>query len=126
AEYDPENPEDVSVASSLGEMQILGRSLPTWYGGFNNTFQYKGFDAVVNITYSGGNKVYNQTRQDALNNQMFTNGGRELLDRWTTPGQQTDVPRLSYGDGNPMNLEGRANSRFLEKGDFLRMKTIGI
>src|SRR5690606_14533704 len=126
--YDPTNPTDVSQASSLGsaDKRILGNSIPTWYGGFNNTFSYKGLDLVLNMSYSGGNKVYNQTRQESLNNMEFQNGGRELLDRWTTPGQKTDVPKLVYGHGASINLENSANSRFLESGNFLRLRTIGL
>lgn len=126
--YDPTNPTDVSQASSLGsaDKRILGNSIPTWYGGFNNTFSYKGLDLVLNMSYSGGNKVYNQTRQESLNNMEFQNGGRELLDRWTTPGQKTDVPKLVYGHGASINLENSANSRFLENGNFLRLRTVGL
>src|SRR5690606_32439003 len=124
--YDPTNPTDVSVAASLGDKQILGKSLPTWYGGFNNTFRYKGLDFVLNMVYAGGNKVYNQTRQEALNNMSFQNGGKELLDRWTPNNKQTDVPKVVYGHQASINLEGRMNSRFLENGNFLRMKTIGV
>ena len=128
AVYDPEDPTNIDEASSLGsaDKRVLGRSMPTWFGGFNNTFYYKGFDLTLNMVYSGGNKIYNRTRQDFLNNQNFANGGRELLDRWTEIGQQTDVPRLSYGDGAVINVEGNASSRFLENGNFLRMKTIGV
>ena len=128
AVYDAANPTDVSEESSLGaaDKRILGGSLPTWYGGFNNTFMYKGLDMTLNFSFSGGNKVYNRTRQEALNGQNFANAGTELLDRWTTPGQNTDVPKVFYGEGNTTNLVGALNSRFLENGNFLRVKTIGV
>ncbi|WP_437920632.1 SusC/RagA family TonB-linked outer membrane protein [Sphingobacterium sp. LRF_L2] len=123
--YDPENPGDVGTTGSIGEKQVLGNSMPTWYGGFNNTFFYKGFDFALNLSFSGGNKVFNRTRQEALNSQTFTNAGKELLDRWTTEGQNTDVPKLYYGQGANINLNGNTNSRFLESGNFLRVRTIG-
>ncbi|MGH2623978.1 MAG: TonB-dependent receptor domain-containing protein, partial [Sphingobacterium sp.] len=128
AVYDAANPTNVSEESSLGaaDKRILGGSLPTWYGGFNNTFLYKGLDMSLNFSFSGGNKVYNRTRQEALNGQNFANAGTELLDRWTTPGQNTDVPKVFYGEGNTTNLVGALNSRFLENGNFLRVKTIGV
>jgi len=124
--YDPNDPTNVGQAATLGERQLLGNGIPTWYGGFNNTLYYKGFDLSVNMAFSGGNKVYNLTRQEILNGMDFRNAGRELLGRWTTPGQQTDVPRVVYGRGNAMNLEGSTNSRFLENGNFLRMRAIGL
>lgn len=127
--YDPANPEDVSQsAAALGpsDKRILGEGNPTWFGGFNNTLYYKGFDLNIFLTFSGGNKVYNVTRQEALNNQYFANSGRELLNRWTTPGQRTDVPRLYYGADNQVNQVGNLNSRFLENGAFLRAQNIAL
>lgn len=126
--YDSSNESDISQSATLGsaDKRILGNSLPTWYGGFNNVFSYKNFDLNLNLTYSGGNKVYNQTRQETLNNMVFRNGGKELLDRWTTVGQETSVPKVVYGYGSSINLENSANSRFLENGNFLRIKTIGL
>ena len=46
AEYDPSNPEDVSKPSSLtnDDRKILGKSMPTWYGGWNNTVTFRDFD----------------------------------------------------------------------------------
>lgn len=127
--YDPKNPGDEStsaVALTSTDKKILGRSNPTWYGGFNNTFTYKHFDLNVFFTYSGGNKIYNITRQESLNNQKFQNGGVEQLSRWTKEGQITSVPKLYYGGDNFINQNGSLNSRFLENGNFLRAQMISL
>ena len=127
--YDPENPGDVATpaaALTFADKRILGEANPTWFGGFNNTFAYKGFDLNIFLTFSGGNKVYNRTRQESLNNMHFANAGRELLDRWTEPGQNTDVPKMAFGYQAYINQEGHLNSRFLENGNFLRAQNIGI
>ncbi|PSL23735.1 SusC/RagA family TonB-linked outer membrane protein [Chitinophaga ginsengisoli] len=129
--YDPAKPKDLSTpaaALSFADKRILGEANPTWYGGFNNTFAYKNFDLSINMTFSGGNKVYNITRQESLTNMKFQNAGKELLNRWTTEGQVTDVPRLFYGSGagNSLNQNGSTNSRFLENGSFLRAQNIGL
>ena len=79
------------------DSRIYGPSIPTYYGGFNNTFSYKGFDLYVNVVYSGGNKIYNGTRATLLDNRFFNNQ-TDILRRWTTPGQETDIPRLHYND----------------------------
>jgi TonB-linked SusC/RagA family outer membrane protein len=127
--YDPSKPGDLSTpaaALTLNDKKILGQSNPTYYGGLNNTVSYKGFDLNVFLTFAGGNKVYNVTRQESLNNQKFQNGGRELLDRWTTAGEVTDVPRLYYGSDNFVLQNGNLNSRFLEDGKFIRAQNIGL
>jgi len=129
--YDASKPADLSVAAaalSFADKRILGEANPTWYGGFNNTVGYKNFDLNINMTFSGGNKVYNLTRQESLTNMKFQNAGQELLRRWTAAGQATDVPRLFYGSGagNSISQSGSTNSRFLENGSFLRAQNIGL
>jgi len=67
AEYDPSNPEDVSKPSSLtnDDRKILGKSMPTWYGGWNNTVTFRDFDLNVFFRFSGGNKLMNASRQSS-------------------------------------------------------------
>ena len=118
------NDPNLGVATTLGERYIVGSPLPTWYGGFTNSFGYKNFSMEVFFRYSGGNYVYNLGRQEAWNSQGFVNNGAEILNRWTKPGQVTDVPKLYYGRDNFVNLNGQLNDRFLEKGDFLRLQNL--
>ena len=114
------------VQTSLGvvDRKELGLSLPTYFGGWNNSFRFKQFSMDVLIRYSGGNKIMNITRQEALLSQNFHNNGKEILDRWTTPGQVTNVPRLVQGQGNNINQNGLAISRFVEPGDFIRLQNL--
>jgi len=127
--YDPSKPDDISQAApalTATDKQFLGRSTPTYYGGLNNTVTYKGFDFNIFFSFAGGNKVYNVTRQETLNNQKFQNNGKEILDRWTTAGQVTSVPKLYQGSDNFILQNGNLNSRFLENGDFIRAQNIGL
>lgn len=112
--------------TSLGiiDRRELGSSLPTYFGGWNNSFTYKRFGMDFLIRYSGGNKIMNITRQEALLSQNFHNNGKEILDRWTTPGQVTNVPRLVQSQGNNINQNGLAISRFVEPGDFVRLQNL--
>ena len=61
-----------------GDRKVLGNSNPTYFGGFTNTFKYKGFDLEIFTRFSGGNKIYNVTRQETLLNQDFNNNGTEI------------------------------------------------
>lgn len=129
--YDPSKPGDLSTpvsALSFADKRILGEANPTWYGGFTNTFNYKQFDLNIALTFSGGNKIYNITRQESLVNMKFQNAGKELLRAWSKEGDQTDVPRLFYGSGagNSLNQSGNTDSRFLENASFLRAQTLGL
>lgn len=116
----------LGAAASLAsnDRQIFGSPVPTWFGGWTNSVTYKHFGAEVFIRFSGGNKVYNLTRQEVFNSQGFLNNGVEALQRWTPANKVTDVPKLFYGRDNQINLAGQMNSRFLENGNFLRLQNV--
>jgi TonB-linked SusC/RagA family outer membrane protein len=103
---------------------ILGNTIPTYFGGFTNTFTFKQWTLDVFLRYSGGNKVYNLTRQETLLVQGFQNDGVEILKRWTKPGDITDVPKVWIGKNNQVNNQSVAISRFVEKGDYVRLQNV--
>jgi TonB-linked SusC/RagA family outer membrane protein len=111
---------------ATGDRQVMGNILPTWFGGLTNTFTYKNFSLDIFFRYSGGNKIFNITRQQALLSQAFVNNGTEILTRWTTPGQITTVPKLWIGRDNFSNLQNDGLTRFVEDGDYLRLQNVGL
>lgn len=106
--------------------QILGNAMPKFFGGLSNNFSYAGFDLSILFSYQYGNKVMNINRffgegggtRDA-NRVMFA----DQLNRWTHPGQITDVPReTAYG----LSYTTDQNSRFMEDGSFIRLKDLTV
>jgi len=128
--YKPGSPEDISESTaplnSVTDKKYLGHSNPTWFGGFNNTFTYKNFDLSLFLTFAGGHKVYNRTRQENGTTQQYANGYRELLNAWTPENRNTDVPILWAGQTARINQTNHLNSRFLEDGKFLRAQNITL
>ena len=104
--------------------QIIGQSIPKYFGGFDNTFRYKSVDATLGITFSGGNYLYYGT-QAGLRDQRFWQNEAGMLRRWTAPGQQTDIPRLVYGD-NTSNGSAFAQSQNVYKGDFIKLRNVSL
>ncbi|MCH7401602.1 SusC/RagA family TonB-linked outer membrane protein [Belliella kenyensis] len=123
--YDPENPSDVSQAGTPPTQAFLGNTLPKYQGGWSNNFTYGNWDAEIFIRYSGGNYIMNETRRGLLG-LGFSNNGREILERWTESGQVTEVPRLYSGRDSNTWQTSAANSRFVERGDFVRIQNIVI
>lgn len=124
--YDPANPADVGTnAPALGadDYAFLGNTLPKWMGGWTNNLSYGDFSLEIFFRYSGGNYVLNETRRGQLG-QGFSNNHASILNRWTEAGQVTDVPKLFSGQDANMWQTGTANSRFVEKGDFLKVQNI--
>ncbi len=111
-------------AISVNDYYLLGNALPTFYGGFNNNFKYGNFDLSINITYSGGNYIQNGTKA-TWRDQRFWNNTTEVLSRWTTPGQVTNIPRVVIGD-LLSNGSSFPISENVEKADFIRLQAASI
>jgi TonB-linked SusC/RagA family outer membrane protein len=118
-----------NVTVTSADRVVMGNAMPKFFGGLTNNFKFKGFDLGVFVTYQYGNKLINYNK--FLGEKAGTNGyagdGRFILesqmDRWTHPGQVTDVPRVT-SQGNNYLVE--QNSRFLEDGSFIRLKTLTL
>ncbi len=105
-----------------GKMQ--GPSLPKLFGGINSNLTYKNFELNLNLTFVAGNKLYNGTRA-TNSDQRYFNNGTFIKDRWTTPGQQTEIAKLQYGDNVSSGFSFSSTSK-VEKGDYLKLKNILI
>ena len=111
-----------ATAITGADFEIIGNAIPKWYGGFTNNLQYKKFDLNLNFSYAGGNYIMNGTKT-TLRDQIFFNNSTDMLRRWTTPGQVTDIPRLVYND-RISNGTQFPISENVEKGDFLRLQNV--
>src|SRR5690606_25844540 len=116
---------------------FLGSPWPKWFGGFTNTFSYKGIQLSVLITASYGNKVYNYLRYQN-NNPNNINLGRNMFV------EALDYARVAVdGEGNPYlenpgtsinrlsssSVNGnytRLTDKYLEDGSYMRVKNITI
>lgn len=56
------NLDDSNNVIDENDKTIIGNSTPKFYGGLNNTFNYKNFDLSVFFTFSYGNEVMNATK----------------------------------------------------------------
>ena len=109
---------------TVADRKIIGDTWPKSFGGFTNNFKYKNLDASLLFTFSLGNKTWNH------NKMLGETGGtldanrvllKSQLDRWTTPGQITDVPKLTTS-----NYSIQENSKYLEDASYLRLRNISI
>lgn len=95
---------------------------PKFFGGLLNTVQYKSFDLSIDLQYAFGYYLFNQTLQGLSTYNSVNNKTEFLKEAWTTPGQQTNTPRLYWGD----NQWSQTSTRWLEKGDFLRIRNLQL
>lgn len=125
--YDPNNPKDVSKSAKTPDLMELGNTLPTYFGAVNLNFRYKAFDLATQVRFSGGNYIMNVTRREMLS-QFFNNNSTEILGRWQSEANPGDgwTPRLYAGADPIVNGPTVANSRFIEKGDFVKIDNISL
>lgn len=98
-----------------------GTAIPKFEYSLNLSADYKNFDFSLFFQGVGGNKIYNGNSFEMLGMDAGRNFRTETLNAWTPENTNTNMPRAVLGDPNQNN---RASTRFLENGDYLRVKTI--
>ncbi|MGY6557661.1 MAG: SusC/RagA family TonB-linked outer membrane protein [Nitritalea sp.] len=117
--YNPIAPDDFAT---------FGNGLSSHFGGFTNTFTYKGFSLSVFFQYDYGRELSNSGQMGFWfrNGQDNRNALESIyLNRWTEPGQITTVPRPFDGGTEPGGRSHvSASSRFLEDASFIRLRQL--
>lgn len=101
----------------------LGSALPKLYYGFNISASYKQFELSVVANGASGNKIFNTIASSIENGAGWDNYSKRMLNRWTPDNPNTDVPRVVIYDPNQ---NGRASSRWLEDGSYLRISSLQL
>ncbi|NOS94320.1 MAG: SusC/RagA family TonB-linked outer membrane protein, partial [Cyclobacteriaceae bacterium] len=112
------------------DASVKGSPIPTWFGGFSNTFSYKGLSLEVFFQFSGGNKAFNGDLYNLYasgsnaNNQLTSQ-----LNRWQQPGDITNVARPFQGgsqDGLDQQFGTFGTTQFLSDASYIRLKQIRL
>jgi TonB-linked SusC/RagA family outer membrane protein len=99
---------------------ILGSAQPKFTFGFTNRFSYKGFDLLILLQGSYGNKLYNALRSQLEITSTNTNVLGTFTDRWTTTNPSNDIPRVT----NSPNAV--VSDRLVEDASYLRLKNLTL
>jgi len=102
----------------------MGNPQPKFFGGWSNSFNYKGFDFTMNFVFSYGNTVYDDAAKRQWGGYLANwNQRSEILRRWQKPGDETDIPKVSlntsYGDWNN-------TSRWLYDASYIRLRNVTL
>jgi hypothetical protein len=100
---------------------IIGYAQPFFTGGVNNTFSYKGIQLSVFLQGSYGNDIFNAGRAIIEGMDSYDNASKNTLRRWRKPGDVTDVPIAIQNE-----TRNQPQSRFMEDGSYLRVKTLTL
>ncbi|HLR00751.1 MAG TPA: TonB-dependent receptor [Sphingobacterium sp.] len=106
-----------------------GNRLSDYFGGFVNTFNYKGVELGVFFQYDMGRELYNNSNTRFYRNGMTQSNSsqRAYEERWLNPGQITVFPRPI--DGGTEELAASmdlSSTRFLEDASYIRLKELSL
>ena len=105
---------------SDNDKQIIGVRDAPYFGGFTNTFKYKGFEVGVFFSFLYGNKIFNNDRANVENPTYFYDNMALLVAKeWRKPGDITNIPRANQ-------TFRAATTHFLEDGSFLRLRNVQV
>ena len=117
--------EDVNHDYAIGgdDFQIIGSGIPSRMFGWNNIFQYKAFTLNIFLQAIAGFDKWNFTYAQSV---MASTDAREIthsdiLQRWSPDNQGSNIPAFSATDVSEFQ-----SSRFVEKGDFIRLKNLSL
>jgi hypothetical protein len=105
------------------DMVVIGDPNPDVYGNLYSNLTYKRFALNMNFNYSYGNDIYNYQRSQLEGGSQFFNQTTALNRRWIGEGQQTDIPKATFGD--PMG-NARFSDRWIEDGSYLRLRSVTL
>ncbi len=105
---------------------VLGKTMPDYYGGLQNTLAYKGFTLDFLLQFvkqdaPGVNYGYLSAAYGTLNNKDLS-----ALDRWKQAGDITNVPRATTSAGNVDYDFYRRSSVMWENASYIRLKNISL
>lgn len=115
---------DITNVYSPNDAVYLDKNFdPTYTGGFGADISYKGF--TLSSLFSFVADRYRQNSSLAIVEDVglagFANQSTTILNAWTTPGQVTDIPALSFG-----GLRAVDGDRYIEDASFLRLRNVTL
>ena len=115
-----------NVYPGVAARVTAGNAQPKYFGSLANTITFKNFSLSAQLYYNFGNMVYDGWGSYYLGSgfgAVYNKVQRQLEGRWTTPGQNAEVPKYIY-NGNK-NFQS-ASTFYLQKGDFIRLREIQL
>ena len=105
------------------DMVQIGDPNPDFYGRISSKMGFGNLSLSATFTYSVGGDVYNYERMLLESGSRFMNQSLAVMNHWMVEGQQTDMPRVVYGDPHQ---NARFSDRWIEDGSYMRLKNVTL
>lgn len=111
-----------NAAATGDSIGIIGNANPKFLYGFTNSFSYKKFSLDIFFQGVKGNDILNATRVLTESMALPMNQSATVLSRWKKAGDITDMPGISTSNWDNSAI----STRFIEKGSYLRLKSLTL
>lgn len=114
---------------SLDNRVVAGKVTPDAFGGFQNTFKYKGFELSCLFNFSIGGNIYDGSAKRQLGVVTDWTFRTEIGDRWQKPGDVAKFPKLTTTTNTYSGLpsEWQYNSTmFLYDASYVRLRELTL
>ncbi|MBT32262.1 MAG: SusC/RagA family TonB-linked outer membrane protein, partial [Thalassobius sp.] len=115
----PEGIPDGEVNANY-DRTVIGNPNPDFFGGFTNTFWYKGIELGIFLQYSYGNDIFNYNAMELELPSGGQNVYADLVNRWTPENPSDIYPRATT------NRSAVFSDAYIEDGSYLKLKTLTL
>lgn len=105
----------------------VGSFNPDFFGGLNTELTWKNLSLQAVFGFSVGGTIYNYSRSEYDSDGAYSDRNQMNLhkgwSRWQKPGDIATHPVASYNNSSNSN---KVSSRYLEKGDYLKLRSLTL
>lgn len=114
---------DPDAGLQTSDMAVIGNATPKFSYGMTNDFSYKNFNFSFFLQGVQGNDILNATRIYTEGMWEPRNQSATVLNRWSPTNKNSTMPRPDLNNTED-NYNTQISSRFVEKGSYLRLKSL--
>ncbi|ATL49861.1 SusC/RagA family TonB-linked outer membrane protein [Chitinophaga caeni] len=96
------------------KQDIIGKSIPDFYGGLTSTLNYKNLSLTTLFTFSYGNELMYQNDVASISTDNLANRSTRILDHYNADNPNSNRPRLIYGSINLLTDENVYDASYLK------------
>ncbi len=116
---------DPDAGLQTSDMAVIGNATPKFSYGMTNDFSYKNFNFSFFLQGVQGNDILNATRIYTEGMWEPRNQSATVLNRWSPTNKNSTMPRPDLNNTED-NYNTQISSRFVEKGSYLRLKSLTL
>lgn len=108
------------------DRDIVGKTDPKVYGGFNTDFRYKNFTLNAIFTYALGAKKISGYYEDLVNSVGLSMASPDLADRWSSSNLGAEFPRVISNSSGYNGYKPSDTDLTVQNSNYLRLSTLTL